>query len=405
MASTKLFLFIGKTYQSGESPILLRVTHQRKHRYISLGYSCKPSQWDKAKSRLRRNYPQYKAKNQVLRKFEDRAESVLDDFNKFKLPFTFQSFEDKFLNNKITCPVYPFFDVRIEEATKLNTKGTYQQTKNALWKFAPNKDLMFSDIDYQFLKKFESHLFNRENISGGGVHFYMRTLRAIINQAISRDFLPRELYPFANQFNKNGYSLSHLKSTASPRALSEIDIEKIKNFPFEKHPAIRKEGYYFLFSYYARGMNFTDMAKLQWSDIYKDRIHYTRSKTGGNLNIKISTPLQEILNYFKKEFPSDANYVFPVFSAFHQSESQKKYRIQKCLKQYNDKLKEIAELLDIAVNMTSYTARHTYATTLKRKGVNTAVISEGLGHKDISTTKAYLKKFDTDIIDKSDEVL
>lgn len=405
MANIKIVYFTSKKYSDGTCPISLRVTHQRKKKYITLGYRCLATQWNKETCRFRKNYPEYKAKNKVLGILQSRAETILDDFTKFKIPFTFQSFDDKFKNDKKTCPVYPFFDVRIEEATKLNTKGTYQQTKNALWKFAPNKDLMFSDIDYQFLKKFESHLFSRENMSGGGVHFYMRTLRAIINQAISRDFLPRELYPFANQFNKNGYSLSHLKSTASPRALSEIDIDKIKNFPFEKHPAIRKEGYYFLFSYYARGINFTDMAKLQWSDIYKDRIYYTRSKTGGNLNIKISTPIQVILNYFKKEFPSDANYVFPVFSAFHQSESQKKYRIQKCLKQYNDKLKEIAELLDIAVNMTSYTARHTYATTLKRKGVNMAVISEGLGHKDISTTKAYLKKFDTDVIDKSDEVL
>ena len=265
---------------------------------------------------------------------------------------------------------------------------------------------MFADIDYQFLKKFETHLFKRETVSGGGVHFYMRTLRAIINEAISRNFMPRELYPFANQFNKNGYSLSHLKSKASPRALSEQDMNKIKTAAFDQAPTLQMANNYFLFSYYARGINFTDMANLKWSDIYDDRLHYTRSKTNGNFNIKVSEPIKQILTYFQTEYPpTSANYIFPVLSEFHQTEKQIKYRIQKCLKQYNQQLKEIAELLDINVALTSYVARHTYATTLKRNGINTATISEGLGHKDISTTKAYLKQFDTDVIDKADEVL
>jgi len=68
-------------------------------------------------------------------------------------------------------------------------------------------------------------------------------------------------------------------------------------------------------------------------------------------------------------------------------------------------LKQIAEILDIDINVTSYTARHTYAMRLKRKGVNISVISEGLGHADVSTTKAYLGKFDTDILDEADKLL
>lgn len=403
MATIKLFHFIGKTYSNGESPILLRVTHQRKTKYIALGYSCLPTQWNKDKNRLRKNYPNYKSKNRVLSTLEERAESVLDEFTKLDKPFTFQSFEDRFTNITKSCTVYDFFDIRINEALKTNTKGTYKQTKNALYKFAPNKKLMFADIDYQFLKKFETHLLGN-GLSGGGVHFYMRTLRAIINEAINRDYFQRELYPFSNQFNKNGYSISHLKSVASPRALSEADMERIKNFPLEDHPILKKCVQYFLFSYYSRGMNFTDMAQLRWTDIYNDRIKYTRSKTSGNFNIKVSPPLQEILDYFKSEY-TYTGFVFPVLSDFHQSESQIKYRVRKCLKQYNGQLKEVADILKINIPLTSYVARHTYATTLKRKGIDTAVISEGLGHQDISTTKAYLQQFETETIDKADEVL
>jgi site-specific recombinase XerD len=181
-------------------------------------------------------------------------------------------------------------------------------------------------------------------------------------------------------------------------------MERIKNFPLEDHPTLKKCIQYFLFSYYSRGMNFTDMAQLRWTDIYNDRIKYTRSKTSGNFNIKVSPPLQEILDYFKSEY-AYTGFVFPVLSDFHQSESQIKYRIRKCLKQHNGQLKEVAAILKINIALTSYVARHTYATTLKRKGIDTAVISEGLGHQDVSTTKAYLQQFETETIDKADEVL
>lgn len=403
MATVKLFLFVGKTYSSGESPILLRVTHQRKHKYIALGYSCMPNQWNKDKCRLKRNYHDFKAKNRVLASIEERAESILDEFKKLNTPFTFQSFEDRFRNNANSCTVYEFFNIRLKEVQKMNTRGTYQQTKNALLKFAPNNKLMFADIDYKFLKKFEAHLLGN-GLSGGGVHFYMRTLRAIINEAISRDYLPRELYPFSNQFNKNGYSISHLKSIASPRALSDKDMNKIKNFPITEYPNLKKSLMYFLFSYYARGMNFTDMAQLEWTDIYNERIRYTRSKTSGSFNIKVSQPLKEILHYFKTEY-SYTGYVFPVLNEIHQTETQIKNRVRKCLKQYNKQLKDIAKVLNIDIQLTSYVARHTYATTLKRNGIDTAIISEGLGHQDISTTKAYLQQFETETIDKADEVL
>lgn len=403
MAKVKIVFFTSKKLKNGQSPICLRVTHERKSKYLTLGYACTLNQWNKETCRFRKNYNSYQSKNRVLANLQDRAEGILDELKRLNKPFTFQSFEQQFRNNSKSCTVYDFFDLRIQETPKTNTKGTYQQTKNALVKFAPTKELMFPDIDYQFLKKFEAHLL-KNGLSGGGVHFYMRTLRAIINEAINRDYFKRELYPFSNQFNKNGYSIGHLKSVASPRALSEADLERIKNFPLEQYPTLKKAVQYFLFSYYARGMNFTDMAQLQLTDLYNGRIKYTRSKTSSHFNIKVSPSLQQILDYFQREYPH-TGYVFPVLNDFHQSESQIKYRIRKCLKQYNAQLKEVANLLKINIPLTSYVARHTYATTLKRKGIDTAIISEGLGHQDVATTKAYLQQFETETIDKADEVL
>lgn len=404
LASFKIIHFIGKKYNNNESPVMLRITYKRKSKYISLGYTCLAEQWNDEACRFRRNFESYQQKNQILRKFEERADKTLEEFKKQEKPFTFQSFEEQFRNESKQTTVYGFFELLIKEMTekgKVSNRDVYQQTKGILLKFSSDNRLMFPDINYNYLKRFEAYLFSR-GCTGGGVHFYMRTLRAVINEAIRRGYLPKELYPFSTQFNKSGYSFAHLKSEATPRALSLIDIEKIKSLQLEDYPHLQKSWNYFMFSYYTRGMNFTDMANLEWSDIYDKRITYNRSKTKKPISIKIATTIQSILDVFEHTHKS---YIFPILNETHQTATQKKDRVRKCLKQFNNDLKEIAKILEISVPITSYVARHSYATTLKRKGVDTSIISEGLGHTDVATTKAYLKQFEAEVLDRADELL
>lgn len=403
-AASKIVLFKGKKYSNGECPIMLRITYNRKSKYISLGYTCLLSQWGDEVCRFKRSFEGYQSKNQVLRELESRAGQIIEGFIKQNKPFTFQLFEDEFLNKSKETTVSDFIHsliLEMEEKGKVSNRDVYKQTKGLLENFNKRKHLMFADINYKFLKGFEIYLFSR-GCTGGGVHFYMRTLRAIVNEAIRRGYLPQELYPFSRQFNKNGYSIAHLKSEAKPRSLSIIDIEKVKKFSCKDYKHLEKSWQYFMFSYYARGMNFADMAKLEWTDIYNERVTYSRSKTKKSLNIKISEPIRRILSNFEG---MHKRYIFPILNDLHQTEQQKKDRIHKCLRQFNNDLKEMAKILDINVPLTSYVARHSYATTLKNKGIDVTIISEGLGHSDITTTKAYLKNFETDIIDKADELL
>ncbi len=404
MAKTKIVMH-PKVYNNGNSPILLRVTHQRKPRYFALGIDCTPDQWNRETCRLRRNFTGYKTKNKVIQEYERRGEKIIDRLKEKDQPFTFQTFEKLFLNLPKHTTVFDFLKDRCSELQsegKINTKGTYTQVLNALKRFENKKDLMFEDIDYKFLKKFESFLF-ASGCSGGGVHFYMRTLRATINEAIKQGFMKAEHYPFSTQFNKNGYSLKDLKSKASPRALSDADISKIKSFPIDAYPELKQSLNYFLFSYYTRGMNFNDIIKLKWSDVYDNRITYIRSKTGKVLSIGVSDATNKILNQYNGK---TARYIFPALDAdVHKTEQQIKNRTKKCLKKLNADLKQIADILDINVVLTSYVARHTYAMTLKRNNVNIAVISEGLGHTDINTTRAYLNQFDNTVLDEADQLL
>ena len=149
-------------------------------------------------------------------------------------------------------------------------------------------------------------------------------------------------------------------------------------------------------------MNFADMMKLRWDNIYSDRIHYTRSKTKGNFIIKIMPPVQQILDYYKSNKHS---YVFPIILRENLTPSQLNNRKRKTLKKFNKDLKELGELAKIDKPITSYVARHSFANCLKQKGAGTDFISESLGHQDVKTTKAYLKELDTAILDEASEML
>ena len=56
-------------------------------------------------------------------------------------------------------------------------------------------------------------------------------------------------------------------------------------------------------------------------------------------------------------------------------------------------MEEIGKALGID-HISTYTARHSFATVLKRSGANIAYISESLGHQNLKTTENYLASFE-----------
>ena len=286
---------------------------------------------------------------------------------------------------------------------KIGNKDVYKNVKNAVHSFAKGK-VNFEDINVTFLNKFEvwlsSDKHDRKGCAPSTMNQYMRTVCAVFNKAISRDLIPHELYPFRNQFNPKGYSYSHLKSEPHHRALSPEELEKFKNFDVDKYPELANAYHYFMFMYYCRGINWTDFCNLKHSDITEGRITYKRQKTGKRFSVRFSEHLQDIISKF-----DNSPYLFPILSNFHKTPTQKANRIRKCIRQTNRDLKEIAMRLEITPDISTYTARHTYAMSLKRGGINLSLISDAMGHADSKVTRHYLSSFGDDLIDETDGVL
>lgn len=147
-------------------------------------------------------------------------------------------------------------------------------------------------------------------------------------------------------------------------------------------------------------MNYIDVANLRWSNISKLGImEYSRQKTGCRFAIQLGEQSLKILKDYRKFSGYDTdNYVFPILNKnIHITPQQIQNRLLRVIKQVNSNMKVIGRELEIETPITTYVARHTYATVLKRSGVSTSIISNALGHESKSITQTYLDDFESNV--------
>jgi len=396
MATIKILLR-NKPNTEGLYPIIIRVTKDRKVKLITLGINCELKDWDASNQLLKKSHTNYIQRNRVLLKRKAKALKIIDDYSLNDDDFTLTQFEMKFRGRDLSkVTVLEFWEGKVEDLIKAGRVGNaraYRDTKTSFFKFQKNTKIMFKEITPEVLDKYETYM-RSNNCTDGGIAVRMRALRALFNDAKKKRIVEDKYYPF------KVYKIAKLKGKGIKRALSREEIKLIEDFDTTKYPHLVDAKNYFIFSYYSRGMNYYDMMKLTWSNIDFDRIFYIRSKTKGRFTIKILEPKKVILDYYKKQNRLTP-FVFPIMLKIGLTPTQIENRKAKTLKKYNKQLKEIALIQGINKNISSYSARHSFATNLKHKGTSTDVISQAMGHSNLNITQAYLKEFEDDVLDEA----
>jgi len=374
---------------------MLRVTKDRKRRYLSLGISINPEYWDFTKNKPKRNCPN---KEQILTLISERTKEYREQIIEYKTTnkeFTAKSLIDKVHNPIIKKTVKEVFEDQIERLFKEKRRGyalSHLQVLNSLLEYNTHLDIYFSDIDVSWLNKYETWL-KSNDISTNTIGIRFRTLRAVYNIAIKENIVRAEHYPFKD------YNVSKLRQETVKRSISKRDIISVINYPCNSNNIYEVLAIdLFTFSYLMAGINFVDMAYLTRDNIIEDRLIYFRRKT----NKLIKTPLQDkAMDIINKYANSESPYLFPILNSFHKTEQQKANRVHKVITKVNKKLKDIGKELNIPIDLTTYVARHSFATVLKRSGVNTSIISESLGHSSEKVTQIYLDSFENSQIDEA----
>lgn len=389
----EVLLYRSKILKNGEHPIMLRVTQIKARKYISLGISCKPKWWDFKKNRPKNNHPDKEYINLLI----DRKKSEYHNKNldlkvddKIMTPIQMvESVEKKI--KKIT--VFDFFEEQIKlkiKERKTGSANTYKDCLRVLKIFTDEKDFFFSGIDKHFLVKMESS-FREKNYSESTMSIYFRTLRIIYNKAIDAKCAKQNDYPFQD------YKISRFKPKPHKRAITKEDIYKIIALDIPEKSTKFEARQIFIFSFYCQGMNFIDIAFLKWSNLENNnRLIYVRKKTNQEIRLTLLDPAKEIIEYYRPQTSENTdNYIFAILNnKKHITPTQINDRLHKVLTRVNKDMKEIGKEVSINVPLTTYVARHTFATALKRSGVSTALISELMGHQSESITQTYLNSFE-----------
>lgn len=288
------------------------------------------------------------------------------------------------------------FRLAIEEKKaekKFGTARNFQRTLNSLTNFLGDKaELPLSLVNEDFVGTYNAWLLQR-GVARNSVSFYMRVLRSICNK-LSR------LYDFqCTHLFRDVYT--GVASTRK-RAVNENILLKLQALELrpKSHLALSRD--VFIFSYCARGMAFVDIAFLQKSDISDGVLCYVRRKTGQYLTVRIEPCMARIIKKYAAE-TAGSPYVFPFLRSLHPSVAYKQY--QTALGYYNRVLKKLTACLGLLHPLSSYTARHTWATTARNHNVPISVISAGMGHSSERTTQIYLASLDNSVIDKANSML
>lgn len=389
-ATVNVLCYKSKTLKNGEHPLMICVCKEGKRKYVSLGVSINPVYWDFKKNKPKRNCPNREQINLLIREQEQKYSEQVMEFSAKGKDYTLSTLVDTVDTSLKAKTVGELFLNHIEQLKQENRMGyalSVRQVYTSLLKYKGHLDFYFSDIDICWLKDYEAWL-QKQGLAKNTIGIRFRTLRVLYNVAIAEGLVRNECYPFKK------FKVSKLHKETAKRAITKEQIKMILNldtssFRFYKKLAVDM----FVFSYLMGGINFADMSKLTYENIDGDRLIYVRQKTKKTIILPILDEAYKIILKYKD---SKRRYVFPVLDNRKRTPMQIRHRIYDVLSNVNGHLENIGRTLGIELKLTTYVARHSYATVLKRSGVPTSLICESLGHSSERVTQIYLDSFENE---------
>lgn len=282
-----------------------------------------------------------------------------------------------------------YFEARIcalEQAERFSTSQNYKRTWDSFRHFLCGKPLTMDQFSAELIGRYNRYL-SKNGLLRNTISFYNRVLRALYNRAV-REGYARQCHPFSEVYTgvdttrKRALSVETLRSIAALQ-LSGSGLELTRDL--------------FLFSFQARGMAYVDMAYLTHSNLKDNAIRYTRHKTGQVITVRVEPWMQEILDRWKET--TTYPYLLPILRSSNPKEAHTQYTASLCA--HNRNLKKIGKMVGLDYPLSSYSARHSWATVARDAQIPISIISSSMGHTSEGTTLIYLAQLDNGVIDQA----
>jgi len=371
--------------KEGTYPVKIKVYSQRKPKYYPTGICFSSNEelenlWN-GKSKESRDIQEEIGKEfiRILKNVEYLVERGTFSFDRLSIR----------LGKNIGGTINEMLEAKIKRQKKKATAESNHTTLASIRRFKGN-EVLFRDITVEWLKDYESFCLNT-TMGQTSVAINLRNIRAIINEAKAAGMIRESDYPFGKgkfQIKKGGGKKNALNKQQLKAIAEYSDGNKFTEFYRDM----------WMFVYFCNGINIADLIKLKFSDIQCGELSFIREKTKDRtqdikrIYVPITPEMQDIIEKWGNASKT-SKYIFPVLK---EGDSEQAYENKRknFTKNINKRMKRIGEELELG-KITTYVARHTYATVLRNEGVPISHISAALGHTSIVTTEIYLADLET----------
>lgn len=379
------------TVEGRMGKLFIQIIHKREIRIITTPFKLLPSEWDTSEQCLiftskkmgrfldlceidRQLEAMAKALESIVVKLDRRRSYRVDDIIELYEGKSTDGVFFKFMS-KVIC--------ELRAAGQTNTATKYEGAMRRFLDYRKGGDLSFGQVTPRLVKEYEHYLRARA-LTMNTVSFYMRILRAVYNRAVKAGVAPQS-DPFIEVYTGVAKTVKRATTVHVIRELQRLILP----------PKLALSRDMFLFSLYARGMAYVDMANLKKSSCSQNVLSYERSKTGQSLKIYIEPCIEQIINRYA-DLCSDSESLLPIVNC-----AGAKIKYLTAISIHNRRLRQISKLMGLSPPLTSYVPRHTWASVARHSGVDIAVISESMGHTSENTTRIYLNSLDQSAIDQA----
>lgn len=374
--------------KSGLFPVKVQVVFRRKQKYYSTGKELSKENWEKL----------LKAKSKLMIEIRSDVESsfsiVKQQINELiqKGEFSIESLNIRLGRQMKDSNLHNAFKLKMKELKDNEQASTYLSYQSAL-KSLENFGgtcIPLENITTDWLKRCERFWLS-EGKSYSSISIYFRALKCILNRAVRDDILKESSFPFG----KNKYEIP--EGCGRKLALNLSEIKKVMSYQ-DGTDDIEEFRDLWVFSYLCNGINFMDLLFLKYSNIVDGEICFVRSKTSRtakhNKEIRavITPEMGNIIQRWGNAKLTSETYIFK-YAKGTENAFERIRLVRRIVTKCNRRLKKIAQGTGLA-QLTTYTARHSFATVLKRAGAKTSYISESLGHSNLAVTENYLAYFE-----------
>lgn len=396
MATIKL-KFRPSSVPKAEGTLYYQVIHKRKVKWISTEHHIYANEWNEnTETIVVAAGSERKAVLALMQCKIDwtlkRWHTILDTMERSHKDYTTEELCDAFSKEQTYKTVFVFLQEQVFKKEQMKRQGTARTYGNAYRRFKAfreDMDLTFDELTPDMIECYEAWLIDKR-LKQNSIRCYLRTLNTLLCKAVEEGLLN----------NTNLFShvrLSYVKTTK--RAISEKELKVIANLELPENSTMALARDIFMFSFYMRGMPFVDIAYLRKTDLKNGMWTYCRRKTNQCLMVEWEKAQQKILDRYAHQM-ENRSYLLPIIKEEDGTEYKQYQRMQINI---NRALKKIGEMAELKMPLTTYVARHTWASVARDMNIPIAVISEGMGHNSIKTTQVYLNSIDISRINEANK--